>query len=75
MSQISLQPDWQIGNGIFNRPIKGLYSNPGAQVGTYNKDFDTVLQTDLTRSLVPLVAQANQICDLQKINNMVNLAT
>ena len=28
----------------------GLYSNPGARVGTQNKDFDTVLQKDLTRS-------------------------
>ena len=36
----------------------GTYSNPGTHVGGRNKDFGTVLQTDLTRSLVPSSAQA-----------------
>ena len=36
--------------------VHGL--NPGTQVGTQNKDFDTVSQMDLTRSLVPSVVQA-----------------
>ena len=53
----SLQPDWQINNVFFNRPII-LYSNPGTQVAPQNKDFRTVLQTDLVRTLVPSVAQA-----------------
>ena len=43
--------------------------------GGPEKGFDTVSQTDLTRSLVPLVVQViNQICDPQKINNTINLA-
>ena len=43
----------------------GTYSNPGTLVGAggggggvRNKDFGTVLQTDLTRNLVPSSAQA-----------------
>ena len=39
----------------------GTYSNPGTHVGgggSRNKDFCTVLQTDLTRSLVLSSAQA-----------------
>ena len=34
------------------------YSNPGTQVGTQNKDFGAVSQTDLTRSSFPSVVQA-----------------
>ena len=40
--QISLHPDWQVDNGIFNRPIMTrtqiLVHRPGAQ----NKDFGAV---------------------------------
>ena len=32
--------------------------NPGKQVGTQNKDFGTVLQTEFIKSLVPSVRQA-----------------
>ena len=35
-----------------------MYSNPGTHVGTQNKNFSPVSQKDVTRSLVPSVAQA-----------------
>ena len=34
------------------------HSNPGTQMGTQNKDFGAVSQTDLTRSSFPSVVQA-----------------
>ena len=37
----------------------GSYWNPGTQVGAKNMDFSTVLQMDLTRSLVPSVVQGS----------------
>ena len=33
----------------FSQANHGSYSNPGTQVGTQNKDFGTVSQTDQTR--------------------------
>ena len=38
------------------------YSNSGAQVEAKNKDFSIVSQTELTRSLVPFVAQVANCC-------------
>ena len=38
------------------------YWNSGAQVGAKNKDFSVVWQTELTRSLVPFVAQVANCC-------------
>ena len=35
-----------------NRPTMVLYSNPGTQVGTQNKDFDAGLVMDLNRGLI-----------------------
>ena len=58
--RISLQPDWQIDNGFFKRGIMArtqiLYTG-----GAQNKDFCVASQTDLTRSLVPSVAQASEM--------------
>ena len=44
---ISLQPDWQIDNGFFNRPIIGRTQILVHRWGP--KDFGAVSQTDLTR--------------------------
>ena len=52
-----LQRDWQIDNGFFNTPLMVRTQNPGTQVGTQNKYFGAVSQKNLTRSLVPSVAQ------------------
>ena len=41
--------DWQMDKGIFNSPV----------LARTHWDFAAVLQTDLTRSLVPSVTQAN----------------
>ena len=49
-----------------------MYSNPGTQVGALNKDFGDVSQTDLTRNLVPSVAQGTQWA-IGKIPKTVNL--
>lgn len=40
--------------GIFKQAKHGAQLNPGAQVGSQNKDFGAVLQTDLTRVLIRL---------------------
>ena len=50
----------------------GTYSNPCTQVGAWNKDFGDVSQTDLTRNLVPSVAEATQWA-IGKILKTVNL--
>ena len=42
--RISFHPDWQINNGIFNRPIR---ARTQIQVRAQNKDFGALLQTDL----------------------------
>ena len=56
---ISLQPDWQIDNGIFEQANHSVYSIPGTQVRAQSKGFGAVSQMDSTRSLVPSVAQAS----------------
>ena len=53
--KFSLQPDWQINNVFFIKQTNyDIYSNPGTQAGPQDKDFRTVLQTDLMRSLVSI---------------------
>ena len=48
--RISFQPDWQIDNGFFNKPIMVCTQIVRCRVeGTQNKDFSTVSQMDLTR--------------------------
>ena len=47
---------------IGNQANHDAYSNSGAQVGAKNKDFSVVSQTELTRSLVPFVAQVANCC-------------
>ena len=44
-------------NGIQSSP--GMYSNPDTHTGGPELGFATVLQMDLTQTLVPSVAQAN----------------
>ena len=48
--RISLQPDWQIDNGIINRAIMACTQILVHKLGTQNKDFGAVSQTDLARS-------------------------
>ena len=68
-SRIFLQPDWQIDNGIFNRPIK---SNPGTQVMAQNKDFCAVLQTDLVPSVAQVVSiERGQISVVLEILSLI----
>ena len=60
--RLSFQPNWQINNGFFN--IIGQVVRTQTLVhlqagGAKTKDFGAVSQTDLTRSLVSPVAQAN----------------
>ena len=43
---------------LAGQSCNGAYSNPCKQVGTQNKDFGAVLQTDFFKSLVPSVRQA-----------------
>ena len=60
--RFSLQVDWQIDNSFFKRPIIARTQiRPGTQLRSRNKDFGAVSQIDLTRSLVPSVAQATHI--------------
>ena len=42
--QISLQPNWQIDNGFFNRQILAL---GGTQLRAQNNNYSAVSQTDL----------------------------
>ena len=53
---ISFQPDWQIDNSFFSRPIK-VHTQTLIQLLGQNKDFGPVWQTDFTWSLVLLLAQ------------------
>ena len=46
-------------NGIFNSPVLACSLILIHTQGVQNKDFATVLQMDLTQSLVPSAAQAN----------------
>ena len=46
---ISLQPDWQVNNDIFNRPIMVCIKILVHKWRARKKDFSAVLQTDLTR--------------------------
>ena len=55
MSQFSLQPDWQMDNGFFNSPVLACTQILVHMWGPRTR----ILQTDLTQSLVPSVAQAN----------------
>ena len=51
-----------------------MYSNPGTQVGTQNKDFSAVQQTELlTRSYVLSVTQASWLPDWVKWGYLKNL--
>ena len=66
--RIFLQPDWQNQQWLFQRSNHCANSSPSTQVGAQNKDFGAVLQMDLTRSLVPLVAKATSpsvLCEAQ----------
>ena len=56
--------------GFFNRPITTRTQILEHDVGAKNEDFGAVLQTDLTRSLVPSVAQA--MISLQAILGLGN---
>ena len=47
---------------IGNQANHDAYSNSGAQVGAKNKDFSVVSQTELSRSLVPFLAQVANCC-------------
>ena len=49
--RISFHPDWQIENGIFNRPIIGL-TQILVHGWSWNKDFGAVSQTDMWRRLL-----------------------
>ena len=46
---ISLQPDWQVNNDIFNRPIMVCIKILVHKGGARKKDFSVVFPTDLTR--------------------------
>ena len=56
---VSLQHDWQMDYGVFNSPVLACTQTLIYTRGAQNYDFAAVLQTDLTKSLVPSVAQAN----------------
>ena len=47
-------------------------TNPCTQVGAQNKDFGTVLQTDLTIGLVPSVAQGRGGMMLSKYRELIS---
>ena len=47
-------------------------TNPGTQVGAQNKDFGTVLQTDLTIALVPSVAHGRGGMMLSKYRELIS---
>ena len=59
--RISLQRDWQIDNGVIKRPITACTQILVHKLGTQNKDFGAVSQTDLTRSEFLSVVQARSI--------------
>ena len=46
--RISFQPDWQIDNGFFNRPIMERTQFLVHRWEAQNKDFGAVLKNDLT---------------------------
>ena len=60
------------GQWHFKQANHGMFSNLDTQVGALNKDFGDVSQTDLTRNLVPSVAQATQWA-IGKIPKTINL--
>ena len=45
--QIYLQPNWQVDDGFFLQANHGMCSNPCIQGRAQNKDFGTLLQTNL----------------------------
>ena len=65
MFPTSLQPYWQINNGIFKRPVVA-YIKTCTQLGDQNKDFGTVSQMHLNRSLVMSMTQAKLMTSFPK---------
>lgn len=55
----------QINNGIFKRPAVA-YIQTSTQLGDQNKDFSTVSQMDLNRSLVVSMVQAKLMTNFPK---------